>query len=80
MAMDYDLWWRLFKLGGPLLFIDEFIAVNRIHSATKTRRLRRLHYQEAIQTVNKYYGRVPWKWWLAQPYAVWYKLMLSKMS
>ncbi|RAP38460.1 glycosyl transferase [Legionella quinlivanii] len=80
MAMDYDLWWRLFKSGGPLLFIDEFIAVNRIHPATKTRRLRRLHYQEAIQTVSKYYGRVPWKWWLAQPYSVWYKLMLSKMS
>lgn len=73
MAMDYDLWWRLFKTAGPPLFVDEFIAVNREHEATKTRTLRRLHYQEAMKVVRKYYGRVPLKWWLAQPYAVWFK-------
>jgi glycosyltransferase involved in cell wall biosynthesis len=73
MAMDYDLWWRLFKQIGPLQFVDEFVAVNRDHEATKTNMLRRRHYQEAMAVVRKHHGRVPLKWWLAQPYAVWFK-------
>lgn len=77
MAMDYDLWWRLFKQAGPLRFLDDFVAVNREHEATKTKTQRRRHYQEAIKVVRKHYGRVPWKWWLAQPYAVWFKSILG---
>ena len=73
MAMDYDLWWRLHVNAGPLSFVDEFVAVNRIHKDTKTNTQRRLHYKEAIQLVRRHYGRVPMKWWLAQPYAVWFK-------
>ncbi|NKM50052.1 glycosyltransferase [Rhizobium leguminosarum bv. viciae] len=73
MVMDYDLWWKLFKRVGPLHFIDEYVAVNREHELTKTRRLRWRHYSEAINVVRKYHGRVPLKWWIAQPYAVWYK-------
>lgn len=73
MAMDYDLWWRLFKQVGPLQFLDDFVAVNREHEDTKTKTQRRQHYQEAMKVVRKYYGRVPLKWWLAQPYAVWFK-------
>ena len=73
MAMDYDLWWRLFKSVGPLHFVDDFVAVNREHEDTKTKTQRRLHYKEAMKVVRKYYGRVPLKWWLAQPYAVWFK-------
>lgn len=73
MVMDYDLWWRLFKSVGPLKFIDTFVAVNREHEATKTKTLRRRHYREAMQVVLKYYGRVPLKWWIFQPYAVWFK-------
>lgn len=73
MAMDYDLWWRLFKQLGALQFIDEFVAVNRDHETTKTRTSRRRHYQEAMAVVRKYHGHVPLKWWLAQPYAVWFK-------
>lgn len=76
MAMDYDLWWRLFKHSGPLRFINDFVAVNREHLDTKTKNNRRRHYQEAIQVVRKYYGRVPIKWWLAQPYAVWFKAIV----
>jgi len=75
MAMDYDLWWRLFKKFGVLSLVDEFVAVNREHSETKTRRLRRQHYQEAMAIVRKYHGRVPAKWWLIYPYAVWWKAM-----
>ncbi len=73
MAMDYDLWWRLFKQAGPLHFLDDFVAVNREHEDTKTKTQRRRHYQEAIKVVRKCYGRVPLQWWLAQPYAVWFK-------
>lgn len=73
MAMDYDLWWRLFKQAGPLQFLDDFVAVNREHADTKTKTQRRRHYQEAMRVVRKHYGRVPLKWWLAQPYAVWFK-------
>lgn len=73
MAMDYDLWWRLYKLVGPLHFVEDFIAVNREHEDTKTKTQRRRHYREAMSIVRKHYGRVPVKWWLAQPYAVWFK-------
>lgn len=73
MALDYDLWWRLSKRFGPLVKVDDFVAVNRDHDATKTRRLRRRHYTEAIAIVRKHYGKVPAKWWLYYPYAVWWK-------
>lgn len=76
MAMDYDLWWRLFKMFGPFTYLDDVLAVNRVHALTKTKTQRRLHYQEAIRTVKTYYGRVPLKWWLAQPYAVWFKALV----
>ncbi|MBB2697678.1 UNVERIFIED_ORG: hypothetical protein GGI66_002338 [Rhizobium esperanzae] len=77
MVMDYDLWWKLFKRIGPLHFVDEFVAVNREHELTKTRRLRWRHYSEAMDVVRKYHGRVPLKWWIAQPYAVWYKSIIG---
>jgi hypothetical protein len=75
MAMDYDLWWRLYKAFGPLGFVDAYVAENREHSQTKTKKLRGLHYTEAIQVVRRHYGRVPIKWWLAQPYAVWWRTL-----
>lgn len=77
MAMDYDLWWRLYKQVGPLHFVDDFVAVNREHKDTKTKSLRRRHYQEAMAVVRKYHGHVPLKWWLAQPYAVWFKSIVG---
>ena len=77
MAMDYDLWWKLFKLGFPLQFVNDFVAVNREHKCTKTNTKRRQHYQEAIAVVRKYHGHVPLKWWLGQPYAVWFKSIIN---
>lgn len=77
MAMDYDLWWRIFKTFGSLAYLDEFIAVNREHEQTKTANKRRLHYQEAIKTIRKHNRHVPLKWWLAQPYKVWLKSLIS---
>jgi glycosyltransferase involved in cell wall biosynthesis len=73
MAMDYDLWWRLFNKFGTPHFVDAYVAVNRDHNQTKTNASRRLHYQEAMAIVRRHYGRIPLKWWLAQPYAVWYR-------
>lgn len=73
MAMDYDLWWRIYKQGGPLHFVDAYVAVNREHEKTKTNTNRRLHYREAMSVVRRHHGSVPLKWWLAQPYAVWFK-------
>ena len=71
MAMDYDLWWRCFQRFGPPLFLADFVAVNREHGQTKTNSQRRRHYEEAMAVVRRYNGRVPAKWWLAWPYAVW---------
>lgn len=73
LAMDYDLWWRLYKTFGPLAFTDEFVAVNRDHELTKTRNFRRRHYAEAMAVIRRHHGKVPLKWWLAQPYSVWFK-------
>lgn len=78
MAMDYDLWWKLFRKFGAPAFVDEFVAVNREHGGTKTSTMRRAHYREAIAVVRKHYGRVPFKWWLAQPYAVWYRSLVGR--
>ncbi len=77
MAMDYDLWWRLYKQLGQLQFLDDFVAVNRDHEATKTKTLRQRHYKEAMAVVRKHHGSVPLKWWLAQPYAVWFKSIIG---
>jgi glycosyltransferase involved in cell wall biosynthesis len=77
MAIDYDLWWRLYKKFSPLEFVDEFIALNRHHADTKTNTRRALHYREAMNIVRKHNGRVPMKWWVAQPYAVWLKAIAN---
>ena len=78
MAMDYDLWWRLFRRFGAPAFVNEWLAVNRIHPHTKTNSARALHYREAIRVVRQHYGSVPLKWWLAQPYAVWMRSFCAK--
>jgi glycosyltransferase involved in cell wall biosynthesis len=78
MAMDYDLWWRLFRRFGAPAFVPEFVAVNREHGETKTGTMRREHYREAIAVVRRHYGRVPLKWWVAQPYSVWYRSIVRR--
>lgn len=79
MALDYDLWWRLYRHAGPFRYVDSVLAVNREHDSTKTRNNRRLHYREAMQVVRRHYGRVPLKWWLYQPYAVWLKALHKRL-
>jgi len=77
MALDYDLWWRLFRQIGRPQFVDQFVAVNRDHLTSKTNTRRQLHYREAMAVVKKYNGNVPIKWFLYQPYAVWLKSLYS---
>jgi glycosyltransferase involved in cell wall biosynthesis len=73
MAMDYDMWWRLYRHFGPPRFLDDMIAINRLHADTKTSTQRRAHYREAMAVVRRHYGRVPLKWYVAWPWAVWYR-------
>jgi glycosyltransferase involved in cell wall biosynthesis len=78
LAMDYDLWWRLYRAYGAPAFVEDFVAVNREHGGTKTATQRAAHYREAIGVVRRHYGRVPLKWYLAQPYAVWYRSIVGR--
>jgi glycosyltransferase involved in cell wall biosynthesis len=80
MVMDYDLWWRIYKNFGPLDFLNKYVAINREHGLTKTKTNRKLHYQEAIYTVRKHYGEVPIKWYVAQPYSVWFKSLMHSVD
>ncbi|MES2355481.1 MAG: glycosyltransferase family 2 protein, partial [Pseudomonadota bacterium] len=79
LAFDYDLWWRIFRRFGPLKFVKQPLACNRNHANTKTRRYRKLHYQEAIAIVRRHHGSVPSKWWLAWPYAVWFRGFINSV-
>jgi glycosyltransferase involved in cell wall biosynthesis len=78
MALDYDLWWRLYRQFGHLKYVDRKLAINRLHANTKTVRHRRLHYSEAMKIVKKYYGSLPLKWWLYYPYAVWIRSLFRR--
>lgn len=76
-SMDYDLWWRLFKKFGELTFLDDFVAVNRVHEGTKTRNFRQQHNDESVAVVKKHNGKVPIKWLLFRPYAVWFRTIFG---
>ncbi|MGY3581616.1 glycosyltransferase involved in cell wall biosynthesis [Bradyrhizobium sp. USDA 4341] len=76
-ALDYDLWWRLYRSFGPFIHVPRVLAVNRLHADTKTRNNRAAHYAEAIGVVRRHHGRLPMKWWIVQPYAIWWKALLA---
>ncbi len=71
LALDYDLWWRLYRQFGMLGYIEKEIALNRDHDQTKTKTQRKRHHQESISVVRKHYGSTPAKWWLMWPVSVW---------
>ena len=70
MAMDYDLWWRLFHHGGSLHYIRTAVAGTRLHNQTKTATRRADHYRESMAVVRNHYGSIPLKWYLAWPFMV----------
>lgn len=77
-AMDYDLWWRIFRRFGPLARVRQTVAVNRAHRATKTQSARRAQCTEAMRIVERNVGHVPLKWYVAWPYSVWYKSLRNR--
>jgi len=62
LAMDYDLWWRLSRLGPPA-FVDRMLAVNRDHATTKTRNRPLRHLRESVGIVWRETRSVPVRWW-----------------
>ena len=77
LAMDYDLWWKILRRFGPMAYVPEFVATNRVHGRTKTSSQRREHYLEAMKTVKRHTGHVPLKWYMAWPWAVWIRSWLA---
>lgn len=67
LALDYDLWWRLYNKFGPLAYDPRVSAANRQHAETKTQNNPSRHYEESMRVVKKYYGSVPLKWHLMKP-------------
>lgn len=67
MAMDYDLWWKLYKSFGKLEYCKEVVAATRAHGDTKTLNHIELHYKESKEVVFKYWKRIPIKWFIALP-------------
>jgi GT2 family glycosyltransferase len=65
MCFDYDLWWRLGRLG-PIGYLDELVAASRDHGDTKTRRRRIQYFQEATAIVRRETGAVPWHWYISE--------------
>jgi hypothetical protein len=80
MSMDYELWWKIYKSYGYFNFIDTFVAVNRDHLETKTNSKRALHYKESMKIVKSFYGRIPIKWYLIQPYSIWFKALVNYVA
>lgn len=70
MCLDYDLWWKLAKLGS-IGFLDEFVACSRDHAATKTRKQGDRLYPEAFQVLQRHLGYVPWRWCLSEAAHAW---------
>jgi GT2 family glycosyltransferase len=70
MALDYDLWWRMYRKFGSFVYIRRFVAGSRMHRDTKTSRNRHEHYDEATRVLLRHTGRVPMKWRLAYPLMV----------
>ncbi|MBU0908018.1 MAG: glycosyltransferase [Proteobacteria bacterium] len=76
MCLDYDLWWKLYKYGGPLNYLAKEVAATRMHAETKTSSRRADHYREAMSVVRKHYGSVPLKWYIAWPLMVTFASLL----
>jgi hypothetical protein len=63
-CLDYDLWWRLSKVGS-IGYLDEFVACTRDHSLSKTRTQRKIVNEEAISILLRHWGMVPKNWCMA---------------
>jgi GT2 family glycosyltransferase len=70
MCLDYDLWWRLSRIG-PIGFVRELVACSRDHEATKSRTQKRGLYEEAFRVLQRHLGYVPWRWCVSEAAYAW---------
>lgn len=70
MSMDYDLWLRMAKQGADLIFLNEDLAITRIHSSAKTTRFQRRSLTEVMLSVWRNFHVVS-KPWLKKFITVW---------
>ena len=70
MCLDYDLWWRLSRLGA-ITFLPEFVSCSRDHEATKTRLHQDRLYEEAFIVLRRHLGHVPWQWCASEAAYAW---------
>ena len=63
-CMDYDLWWRLSKIG-KIGYLEQFVACSRDHARSKTRTQRVRVNEEAISILLRHWGMVPRNWCMA---------------
>jgi hypothetical protein len=70
MCLDYDLWWRISKLG-PIGSLDDVLACSRDHAATKTRGHQDRLYEEAFPVLLRHLGYVPWQWCASETAYAW---------
>jgi hypothetical protein len=68
MCFDYDLWWRLSKLGEIGYMPGALVAGSRDHAATKTRVRRAEYFREGMQIVRDETGHVPWHWCISEAF------------
>ncbi|WP_108947102.1 glycosyltransferase family 2 protein [Shewanella halifaxensis] len=67
MAMDYELWWRLYTEFGRPVYSHKVIAATRAHNDAKTLNNIEAHYLESMNVVRNYWGTPPFKWFWALP-------------
>lgn len=60
-CMDYDLWWRLSRIG-EIGYLDQFVASSRDHVRSKTRTQRKEVNEEAVSILLRHWGMVPRNW------------------
>jgi hypothetical protein len=65
MALDYDLWWRIFRQFGALIHVGNEIALNRIHDETKTRTSASRTIRGLLLRYANIMAAYPLKWRLA---------------
>jgi glycosyltransferase involved in cell wall biosynthesis len=70
MSMDYDLWLRMAKQGADLIFLNEDLAITRIHTLAKTTRFQRRSLTEVMLTVWRNFHVVS-EYWLKKFLTVW---------
>jgi len=60
-ALDYDLWIRVAR-RWTMAPVNEYLAIERVHSGAKTHARRREALTEAMAVLRRHFGYVPFQW------------------